>query len=129
MTVTQRQYSHLTEMGINVWRQRNTLPDNIVAESSELIPDKPSQFLTIDSNEFINNTLFQDVLLSINCSVGDVTFDKNTINLGLINWRFVQSNTLNFSHNVLTTPSLESLSHNIVLKRELWQILNTKVLS
>jgi DNA polymerase III psi subunit len=127
MTVTKRQYSHLSEMGINVWQQRNTEPTNSADENASNLPN--SQFLRIDPTLVTDNLFFQDVLHSINCSVGDATVENNTINLGLINWRFIESNNIDFSHNVLITPPLQSLSNNTALKRELWQILNTKVLS
>ena len=129
MTVTKRQYSHLSEMGINVWQQRSTHTFVNTNNASNEYNDKPNKYLPIDSTSLLSNVLFQDVLLSINCSIGDVNIDKNTIDLGFINWCFSEVSSLTFTNNTLITPPLQSLSNNVLLKRELWQILNTKVLS
>ena len=129
MTVTKRQYSHLSEMGIDIWQQRSThnfVNTNNASDKSNCTPNK---YLMIDSTTLLTNVFFLDVLVSINCSIGDVNIDKNTIDLGFINWCFSEINSIELTNNTLITPPLQSLSNSALLKRELWQILNTKVLS
>lgn len=126
MTVTQRQYSHLSEMGINVWQSRHTLNGAATANDD---PVPIEQTLTINADEIVTQTIFLDVLHSIHCEIGDIGIKNDVIDLGLINWQFSDNDTITFDHNILTTPSLSKLSSNAQLKRDLWQILNLKVLS
>jgi len=126
MTVTQKQYSQLSEMGINVWQSRASL-NNSTADSTETSSIvKP---LTINAKEIVTQSLFLDVLHSIDCEIGDIEIKNDTVDLGLINWQFSDNSTINFDHNILTTPPLNLLALSTQLKRDLWQTLTEKVLS
>lgn len=125
MTVTQKQYSQLAEMGINVWKSRAE-PKNsdVINELSE-----NSCVIEITAESLVSQRIFLDVLRSVNCEIGDINVTHNTIDLGLINWQFSSVQSISFEHNVLTTPELSQISASLELKRSLWNTLNQKVLS
>lgn len=129
MSITQRQFKHLNEMGIMVWKHRNS--DN----KSNTSNDIASKYITsptimpINQQCLIEDLFFIDVLISVNLSVGDVNISNDTVDLGLFNWQFIQSEQLSFANSVLYTPEINVLKSNIKLKRTLWHIIQQEVLS
>ena len=126
MSINQRQFDQLTEMGISLWRHRS---------SQKSVPTNSVQNITINLDELSQTKLFNDILLSLNVSIGEVTEQQGLLNLGLINWQFSddkdKSNNeseIRFNNNQLLTPSLDALSTSITLKRQLWHIITNKIL-
>ncbi len=126
MSINQRQFDQLTEMGISLWRHRS---------SQKPVPTNSVQNITINLDELSQTKLFNDILLSLNVSIGEVTEQQGLLNLGLINWQFSddkdKSNNeseIRFNNNQLLTPSLDALSTSITLKRQLWHIITNKIL-
>ncbi|WP_426358132.1 DNA polymerase III subunit psi [Pseudocolwellia sp. HL-MZ19] len=128
MAITQRQFNHLNEMGINVWQQRDTDNSAVALESKNAnIPVSTS--LAFDLDQLSQQQLFSDILLCIDISIGEVTTANNIMNLGLFNWQFKETDTITFSKSILTTPLLTAFENSTQLKKDLWQIIQQKVLA
>ncbi|WP_426369915.1 DNA polymerase III subunit psi [Pseudocolwellia sp. HL-MZ7] len=128
MAITQRQFNHLNEMGINVWQQRDTDNSAVALESKNTnIPVSTS--LAFDLDQLSQQQLFSDILLCIDISIGEVTTENNIMNLGLFNWQFKETDTITFSKSILTTPLLTAFENSTQLKKDLWQIIQQKVLA
>jgi len=126
MSISQRQFEHLTEMGISLWQHRSQ--DNNSSESSS-----PEQtFIQVKLNELSKQQFFSDLLLSIDVSIGEITEQVDHLDLGLFNWFFVdaskQESPIQFQQNSLYTPALEQLSKRPELKKALWQTISQKLL-
>jgi DNA polymerase III psi subunit len=134
MTITQRQFNYLNEMGIKVWRQRNTenTPEVITSSNNHVNSthksNTPITPILIDSNRLFQHTLFTDILQSIDISIGEVVIDNNQINLGLFNWQFIETDTISFSKNILTTPVIATFEEKPELKKDLWKVIQQEVL-
>ena len=132
MAITQRQFNHLKEMGVNVWQQRNS--EHTIENSAETLTSKNtntpvSSSLAFDLNQLSQQQLFADVLQCIDISIGEITTENNIMNLGLFNWQFKETDTITFSKSVLTTPLLTAFENSTQLKKDLWQIIQQKVLA
>lgn len=128
MTITERQFNHLNEIGINVWLQRNTSSST---EDIDIQSKNTSQtaILPIDSNLLTQHIVFTDVLQSIDTSIGEVTIENNIINLGLFNWQFIETDSIIFANSTLSTPVITTIENSVKLKKELWKTLQQKVLT
>ncbi|WP_441002879.1 DNA polymerase III subunit psi [Pseudocolwellia agarivorans] len=132
MAITQRQFNHLKEMGVNVWQQRNS--EHTIEHSAENPETKNTEpsvstSLAFDLNQLTQQQLFVDVLQCIDISIGEITSENNIMNLGLFNWQFKETDSITFSKSVLTTPMLTAFESNSQLKKDLWQIIQQKVLA
>jgi len=132
MAITQRQFNHLKEMGVNVWQQRNS--EHTIENSAETLTSKNtntpvSTSIAFDLNQLSQQQLFADVLQCIDISIGEITTENNIMNLGLFNWQFKETDTITFSKSVLTTPLLTAFENSTQLKKDLWQIIQQKVLA
>ena len=132
MAITQRQFNHLKEMGVNVWQQRNS--EHTIENSAETLTSKNtntpvSTSIAFDLNQLTQQQLFADVLQCIDISIGEITTENNIMNLGLFNWQFKETDSITFSKSVLTTPMLTAFESNSQLKKDLWQIIQQKVLA
>lgn len=128
MTITQRQFNHLNEIGINVWQQRNTSSstENIDTQSKNT---SQTALLPIDSSLLTQHVVFTDILQSIDTSIGEVTIENNIINLGLFNWQFIETDSITFANSTLSTPVITAFENSVKLKKELWKTLQQKVLT
>ena len=120
MSINQRQFEQLSEMGISLWQHRNK-----VAPSAD---DNKTQYSyqTICLDDLKKNRVFNDILLSFNLSIGEIKPEEDHLNLGLINWYFINGSEapILLSNNCLKTPSLDKITHSSLLKKQLWQTIN-----
>jgi DNA polymerase III psi subunit len=131
MSINQRQYQQLTEMGISLWQPRSdTFHDaSVVQEHAD------SHYLKqdIDSlNALTEQTFFTDLLLTLKLSIGEVTAQKDHLDLGLFNWFFYaeqsKDSSIHCSDNKLVSPSIELIRKSPALKKQLWQAITTHLL-
>jgi len=133
MSINQKQYQQLTEMGISLWQHRSrafkdysTAQNNSEADISYLKQDTKSlDILT-------KQTFFTDLLLTFELSIGEVTAQKDHLDLGLFNWFFYADqnkvSTIQSTNNKLMSPSVELMSKSPALKKQLWQTIMTNLL-
>ena len=133
MSINQKQYQQLTEIGISLWQHRPEAFQDSSTSQSDFA--KSPQYLeqSIESLATLSTqTFFTDLLLVFNLSIGEVTAKKDHLDLGLFNWFFYteQDNTLaiHCSDNQLISPSIESIKKSHALKKQLWQTIATKLL-
>ncbi|MBL4941760.1 MAG: hypothetical protein JKY81_08865 [Colwellia sp.] len=149
MAVTSRQFEQLIEMGINLWQSRAQLKSD-TAEQNDFIPQSQQNL-----ENLIKKTLFSDILLSLNLTIGEVKAQSSHLDVGLFNWYFIKEvhnealnnalitdNTQHSSQssspmntakihcvdNKLVTPSINTIAQSATLKRQLWQIITTELL-
>jgi DNA polymerase III psi subunit len=138
MSINQRQYLQLSEMGISLWQPR---PLAFQDDSSTQI-----EFNRTDSKHQISylkqdieslavltrQTFFTDLLLTLELSTGEVTAQKDHLNLGLFNWFFYtdenNKTAIHCADNKLISPSIEIIRKSPALKKKLWQTITTNLL-
>jgi DNA polymerase III psi subunit len=118
MPVSARQFQHLQVMGIPVWQQNKL--GSPAEESTNLI--------SLSLEELQKHAFFSDVLLALNISIGEISINNNTLNMGLFNWQFIDSLSIEYKENLLTTPELKNLTSSVSLKKQLWQTLSTNLM-
>ena len=124
MSINQRQFEQLTEMGISLWQHRSDNSDN------EKVATHTS-YLEIDLNVLAKQQLFNDILLSLGLSIGEISQQGDHINLGLFSWYFTllsSSNNIQLLDQQLTTPTIDDIAKSPALKKQLWQLLSKKIL-
>lgn len=133
MSINQRQYQQLTEMGISLWqhnpiafKEALSVQNNTAHEISYLEQD-------VDSlAELTKQTFFTDLLLTFELSIGEITAQKDHLDLGLFNWFFYDEQNkaapIQCSENKLMSPSIELIRKSPVLKKQLWQTITTTLL-
>ncbi len=114
MTISQRQYDILNEIGIDLWQAKTSSKHKHVncAEISK-----------VDYEQLVQTQLFQDILMAMNIDADQHQLVSGHIDLGLINWHFSQENTCYYQDQLLVTPSLDDIKHSSQLKRQLWQTI------
>ena len=133
MSINQRQYQQLTEMGISLWQHK---PVAFVGSCSTENNTKTSvSYLAQDIKSLsalTKQTFFTDLLLTLELSIGEVTAQKDHLDLGLFNWFFYtdQNNTslIHYADNKLMSPSIELIRKSPALKKQLWQTITTNLL-
>ncbi|XPF94031.1 DNA polymerase III subunit psi [Colwellia sp. RE-S-Sl-9] len=125
MTITKRQFNHLNEMGIKVWQQRTSSEEQLADNTNN--SQATSQL--IDPKSLTEHLLFTDILQSINVSIGEITIKNNMIDLGLFNWQFIETDAITFANSTLSTPVITAFENSVKLKKELWKIIQQKVLN
>jgi len=141
MSISQHQFAMLTEMGIPLWQRSKLANNSNVCERSNSSDDiainsinsaknqnKENINLPINFTEISKQQIFEDILLSINLSLADITQQKNQLLLGLLNWQFVNDESITLHANTLSSPTLNNISTSSQLKRQLWQILQDHIL-
>jgi len=114
MAITKRQFSQLQAMGIDLWQLKNTAKACVVDNE---------EYLDIKFPSIIETTIFNDIIKSLGLSIGEITCDKNTISLGLLNWQFSNKHNISLAQQQLITPPLNALENSPELKKALWQKL------
>ena len=77
MSINQRQYQQLTEMGISLWQHKPTAFNNI--SPAQRNSENDSHYLKQDIeslNILTKQTFFTDLLLMLELSIGEVTAQK-----------------------------------------------------
>ncbi|TWX69840.1 DNA polymerase III subunit psi [Colwellia demingiae] len=120
MSINQHQFEQLSEMGISLWQHRtsDTPKDNAQTQSKH--------YLDIDLKYLASQQLFNDILLAIGLSIGEINHQSDHVDLGLFNWYFTATsshNEIKWVEQQLFTPSITELSKSPVLKKQLWQLL------
>jgi DNA polymerase III psi subunit len=121
MSINQKQFEQLTEMGISLWQRRSSDTSNDNQMLTSLT------FLDINLTELATKQLFTDILLAAGLSVGEVKQKSDHLDLGLFNWFFTpeqSNNKLQWHDQQLFTPSIDIISQSSSLKRQLWQLLS-----
>ena len=119
MSINQHQFEQLSEMGIDLWQRRTceSLNNDVHAQAS--------CYLDIDLNDLASQQLFNDILLALNLTVGEVNHQSEHLDLGLFNWYFTATphDKIQWSEQQLFTPSITEISKSPMLKKQLWQLL------
>lgn len=133
MSINQRQYQQLTEMGISLWQHRPTAVQNTLSIQHNSAHDICYLEQDVDSlNILTKQTFFTDLLLTLELSVGEVTAQKDHLDLGLFNWFFYtdenKTSSIHCTDNKLVSPSIELIRKSPALKKQLWQTITTNLL-
>ncbi len=121
MSINQKQFEHLTEMGISLWQRRTQQASNKNQAKNV------SNYLAVDLTELAKKQLFTDIVLAAGLTIGEVKVKEDHLDLGLFNWYFTteQSTTkLSWQEQQLFTPAIDIISQSSSLKRQLWGILS-----
>ena len=118
MTISKRQFTQLSAMGIPLWKSCQTTEPSIVENQ-----DAENE-LALDWDTIKSTTLFQDIISSVGASIGEVSLSGHRLNIGLLTWHFSPQATIALNNNVLTTPELDAIANSPQLKRALWQVLS-----
>ncbi|WP_019029456.1 DNA polymerase III subunit psi [Colwellia piezophila] len=121
MSINQHQFEQLTEMGISLWQQRTS------DSQSNTSPIEPDNSLNIDLTVLAKQQLFNDILLAIGLSIGEINHQDDHLNLGLFNWYFTKTSSqdqIQWLEQQLITPAISKISQSPALKKQLWQLLS-----
>jgi DNA polymerase III psi subunit len=126
MSINQRQYQQLTEMGISLWQHKSTNFHHI--SSNQDNSAKNVSYLSHDVESLsalANKTFFTDLLLTLELSIGEVTAQNDHLDLGLFNWFFSadKESSIYCVDNKLVSPSIELICESPALKKQLWQAI------
>ena len=122
MTISKRQFTQLSAMGIPLWKSCQT------TESSPVSNLDTENQLPIDWPAIKNTTLFHDIINCVGISIGEVSLSGHGMNIGLLTWHFSPHPSIALKNNLLTTPDLDAIANSPQLKRALWQTLSKEVL-
>ena len=89
MAITARQFEQLSEMGISLWQSRTALHGNETEQKSVYLPQNQQRLTNLTKQ-----TIFSDILRSLNLTVGEVNAKDDHLDAGLFNWYFLDK-TLN----------------------------------
>lgn len=112
-----------------------SLANHVDNESTNAIATSASFSVAIPTMaELSESQLFKDLLIHLSLSIGEVELTAEHINLGFINWRMLadeqkDSTAINLTNGLLISPSLQTVSQSVALKRQLWSTLQTSVVS
>lgn len=120
MTINQRQFTQLKEMGIELW-QRRELAEETAPNLNKI---EQHSIIDVDLGKLVSQTLFSDILLCFQISPVEVSQNGQQLNLGLFNWQFSEGNTISVKNNTLTTPAIAEIQNDPELKATLWLTLN-----
>jgi DNA polymerase III psi subunit len=138
MSINQRQYQQLSEMGISLWQHKSLAFQD--ASSIQLVSNQADSaheinYLKQDVESLAaltKQTFFTDLLLTFELSIGEITAQKDHLDLGLFNWFFyADENNISLIHcadNKLISPSIELIRKSPALKKQLWQTIMTNLL-
>lgn len=111
-------------MGITLWQRKN-LENTTITSIENINSEEPIKNITgeISADEVTNQQLFQDILRALSIQKSDLSWQKTHIDLGLFNWQFLDSTTINYEKSTLTTPSIQKISQSKAIKKQLWQTI------
>jgi hypothetical protein len=123
MSIDQRQFEQLSEMGIKLWQRRTTSKQVGAAELNQ----HPYQKINIDT--LTGNQCFNDILQAFNLTLGEINLHSDHLDLGLINWYFIDAKhndevKITYLNNKLITPTINLISQSVKLKKQLWQTIS-----
>jgi len=133
MSINQRQYQQLSEIGISLWQHRPEVFQHALSTQSNsehkacYLKQNIESLATLSKQSF-----FTDILLALELSIGEVTAKKDHLDLGLFNWFFCadqgETSSIHYSDNKLISPSIELIRKSHALKKQLWQTITTNLL-
>lgn len=148
MVESEKHFTYLSEMGIALWQRRNV---SVVTSNSSLQPEKDKKIeqgalnqhvsteaqakekissIAITLDELAANRLYNDVLLWLNVDQHQVKqHNESTILLGKFKWQFVVQDKVSFQDHLMRTPSLLALRQSAALKQQMFQLIQTQLLS
>lgn len=128
MSINQRQFEQLTEMGISLWQRKTVAVEQ--SPSTEHSAQQKNNYIE-PNHEYLTSlakqTIFTDILLSLALSIGEVLPKKDHLDLGLFNWYFnaqaQDEPAIHCADNNLVSPSINLISQSPLLKKQLWQTI------
>jgi len=138
MTISQRQFTLLSEMGISLWQRRvlstkvapqknNGNIENQVSANSDNIrtvaTPTTTQAMNIDLANLKQQSIFNDVLLSLQLFDEEVELIDNKLIFKDLIWQFTATKQISFTKNTITTPHLAVIAQSASLKSALWQTI------
>lgn len=132
MTISQRQFALLTEMGISLWQRKSA---NLAQNTSF---DKPKEKQVPATQNSANirpltdnlnlialkkQPILHDIAQSIALTIEQIILIEQGLKLGSYRWLFTAEQAINFQDNTLITPPLSDIAQSSILKRQLWQTL------
>jgi DNA polymerase III psi subunit len=152
MTISQRQFILLSEMGVSLWQRRilstetlsqqrqqtNTaeLPssqknnnniDKQVSANSDNIKSvsttTTTQTMNIDLANLKQQSIFNDILLSLQLLDEKVELIDNELIFKDLIWQFTATKQISFTKNTIKTPTLAVIAQSAPLKSALWQAI------
>ena len=133
MSINQKQYQQLTEIGISLWQHRPDAFQDASSTQQNSVHDVSYLNQDIQSLDILTKqTFFTDLLLTLGLSIGEVTAQKDHLDLGLFNWFFCadedKTSSIHCADNKLISPSIELIRKSPALKKQLWQTIATNLL-
>ena len=122
MAITSRQFEQLSEMGISLWQSRATSNNDTV--QADIYLPQSQQSLTALSKE----TIFTDILLSLNLTIGEITAKNDHLDCGLFDWHFLDKNEICYRDNKLFSPDIKLIAQSTQLKKQLWHTISHDLL-
>ena len=119
MALSEKKFNYLSEMGIDLWQQRD---DGNMTTSEKKTEDN---YLSIEHSAIEHSRLFDDVLTALTLTKGDYTIKSTTITFEFFDWHFSKGNDISFENSKLVTPPLSTIGLSTLLKKGLWQQLQT----
>jgi len=126
MSIDQRQFQQLSEMGIKLW-QRREISDK--RNSSKL---SQTTYQSVDLASLVNNVCFSDILQAFNLTIAEINQQGDHLDLGLVNWYFIDTDNkdemkITLLNNKLVTPTINYISQSVKFKKQLWQTINQQL--
>lgn len=119
MPLNQKQHHYLDAMGINLWQQKKQ------AETGNLnIPVSSQKIEYMDIEHLSQSQFFKDIIRAMDISLGDISVEKNVLNLGWLNWEINQEGGISFTKNTLRTPEISKILQSKTMKSVLWTLLS-----
>jgi hypothetical protein len=132
MAITSRQFDQLSEMGISLWQHRN-LNSQATISKQQYAPQNQQSL-----DNLAKKTIFNDILLSLNLTIGEVNVQDNHLDVGMFNWYFIYDDTeqanrvdtdnIMYSESKLITPNIETIAQSAILKKQLWHTITKNLL-
>jgi len=119
MSISTRQFEILSEMDIPLWQSKE-----ISHTKSNAAKSTPNNIQDIDIEALARHQFFKDILSVFDVSIGEIQIQNSTLNLGLFNWSFSNTQNINFENNTLITPELSQIIDSSKLKQKIWQNLH-----
>ena len=138
MSINQRQFDQLTEMGISLWQHKatsfkatsfknNSSNKDIVKQAENYIAQNDTSL-----SDLTKQMIFIDILQSFGISIGEISYKKDHLDLGLFNWYFSLKDHIKpaiyCANNNLFSPSITLISQSPELKKQLWQTITKYLL-
>lgn len=132
MPINQKQFDKLTEMGISLWQHKDVSYQHDLITKKNIKGDSYLSQSAKSLAELATQKFFIDILQSIDVSIGEISVNKDHLNLGLFNWYFSEKNddrpAIYCINNNVFSPKIISISQSPRLKKQLWITLSNHLL-